>query len=77
MPQIIEARMLFKIKGVRRDLREFYGPPDFIILLNSKEFQITLRGRRKAFLFCYVQSPNVTENKGSTKFQKTGNPECL
>jgi len=29
--------MLFKIKGVRRDLREFYGPTRFLISLNLKK----------------------------------------
>jgi predicted transcriptional regulator len=33
----IEARMLLKIKAVRRDLRELSGPSRFLILLNLNE----------------------------------------
>jgi len=31
---LIEARMLFKIKAVRCDLRKFSGPGRFLIMLN-------------------------------------------
>jgi hypothetical protein len=31
---LIEARMLFKIKAVRRDLRKLSGPARFLIMLN-------------------------------------------
>jgi hypothetical protein len=57
MQPIIEARMLLKIKDVRRDSGEFYGPPDFIILLNSKKFQIALRGGEEPDFFLLRSKP--------------------
>jgi hypothetical protein len=66
MSLIIEARMLFKIKTVRRDLRKFAGPIRFFIMLNLKKLLDCGCERGAASVQCkecYVQSPNVIENK--------------
>jgi hypothetical protein len=39
MSLLIEARMLFKIKPVRRDLRKLFGPTRFLIMLNLKRLE--------------------------------------
>ena len=62
LPQRIEAIMLFKIKGVRRDLREFSGPTRLIITLNLKSLSDGGGWGRKYAYNSYVRSPNVIEN---------------
>jgi hypothetical protein len=68
MSLIIEAKMLLKIKGVRRDLGKFSGPTRFLILLNLNELSDCVgEGGERAYKDCYVQSRKVIENKWGMK----------
>jgi hypothetical protein len=63
MSLFIEARMLLKIKAVRRDLRKFSGPARFLIVLNLKKLLGLAPSGERACHFSYVQSRNLIENK--------------
>jgi hypothetical protein len=67
MSLVIEARMLFKIKAIRSDLRKFSGPDRFLIILNLNELEVLAARGKSTCIISYVQSQNVAENKGSTK----------
>jgi len=59
---LIEARMLFKINGVTRDLRRFSDPTRFLITLNLKKLSNGCEREAKYAFIPYVRSPNVIEN---------------
>jgi hypothetical protein len=64
--------MLLKIKGIRRELREFYGLRDFTILLNSNKFQIALRGGEKPFFFATFKAGMLLKTKEAQNLRGPG-----
>ena len=63
LPTVIEARMLFRIKAIRRDLRKLPGSTEFLILLNSNELPRRGGEGGARIIFSYVRSRKVLENK--------------
>ena len=63
MSLVVEAIMLYKIKGVRSDLGKLSSSTEFLIILNLNELSCCGGELEKRMLFCYVRSRKVIEKK--------------